>query len=244
MARQSAPGIPVFLTRPQAEAERFAASLTARFGGRVRPVVAPLLAPRNLSPDLPDRTYAAVIFTSAQAVEATLSLVPRLPALAWCVGRRTAEAARNAGFTVRSADGDAAALVAAISADPPDGSILYLRGVDTSANLMEELGKFRLSLDEAVVYLQEPLDLTPVARDLLRTPADVIVPLFSPRTARLFAAALPPDCRARLHIAAMSENVAGALADLPRAALQIAPHPDAPGMLAAVESLLALVPPP
>jgi uroporphyrinogen-III synthase len=246
MARQSAvsTGTPVLVTRPQAEGEAFAALLSARFGARVRPVVTPLLAPRCLTPDLPARDYAAVVFTSAQAVEAARPLKARLPALAWCVGRKTADAAAAAGFQARSADGDAEALIAALIADPPQGYILYLRGVDTSANLLKILNDSGLRADEIVAYVQEPQRLTPEALALLRAPGTLIVPLFSSRTAQLFRAALPADTRARLRLAAMSAKVAEALGDLPRAALAIARHPDAPGMIAAVESLLAEVPPP
>ena len=234
MTTQSAP---VLVTRPQAEA--FADALVSRFGARVRPVLTPLLCPRNLDPDLPQRDYAAVVFTSTQAVEASRALWPRLPRLAWCVGRRTSQAAAAAGFDARSADGDARALVSALSAAPPSGRTLYLRGVDTSFNLLDELHNLGISADELIVYVQESRPLSPKAIELLQQPDAVILPLFSPRTARLFRAALPSDCRARLHIAAMSETVAAALDDLPHAALAIARHPDAAAMLDVIESLLA-----
>ena len=91
MARQSeplaAPQVPVLVTRPQAEGEAFATALAARFGARVRPVVAPLIAPRYLTPPIADHNYAAVMFTSALAVEGARRLGIRLPFLAWCVGR-------------------------------------------------------------------------------------------------------------------------------------------------------------
>ena len=241
MTTQSAP---VLVTRPQAEAEAFAAALTSRFGSAVRPVVAPLLAPRIVQPDIPDRRYSAVVFTSAQAVAAAQHLGLELPALAWCVGQRTARAAADAGFKARSADGDAKALLAALEANPPEGSILYLRGVDTAFNLLKDMRNSGLVADEAVVYRQDPQPFTPEALDLLQQPVNVVVPLFSPRTARLFRKALPAAISARLHIAAMSTNVAEGLADLPRAALVIARHPDAPAMLDAVETLLVGLPPP
>lgn len=241
MATQSAP---ILVTRPLAEGQAFAQALTARFGARVRPVLSPLLAPRDLTPLLPEGDYAAVVFTSAQAVQAARPLAARLPKLAWCVGRKTAEAARAAGFQSRSAGGDAEALVMAIAAAPPSGSILYLRGVDTASNILIKLRNIGLHAEEAIVYIQESQALLPQARALLQDPVDVIVPLFSPRTAQLFRAALPDETRARLHIAAMSGNVAEGLGDLPHAALTIASHPDAPAMLDAVETLLVRLPPP
>lgn len=241
MATQSAA---ILITRPKAEGDTFAAALNARFGLKVRPVVSPLLAPRNLTPDLPPGEFAAVVFTSAQAVEAARPFMSQLPDLAWCVGRKTAQAATAAGFRARSADGNAEALVQALAMDPPDGSILYLRGVDTSCNLLERLDDYCISADEAVLYLQEPQALTAEALALLKQPADVIVPLFSARSARLFRAALPDDTRARLHIAAMSRAIAGELEDLPHANLTVANHPDADAMMDAVETLLVRLPPP
>ena len=241
MARQSAP---VLVTRPLAEGEAFAAALTERFGKRVRPVVAPLIAPRFLTPDIPARDYAAVVYTSVQAVEAARRLGVSLPALAWCVGRKTAAVAGAAGFHAKSADGDATALANAILSDPPNGRILYLRGVDTRGNLLETLVSYDIAVDVAIVYAQEPVPLSPDALALLKSPVDLIVPLFSPRTATLFRKALPADTRARLHVAVMSTAVAEPLDDLSRAALALAPQPDGPGMLDAVESLLAGLPAP
>jgi uroporphyrinogen-III synthase len=241
MATQSAP---VLITRPQAEAEALAKALAARFGARVRPVVTPLISPRFLTPVIPDQPYAAVIFTSAQAVPAANRLSIKLPKLAWCVGRKTAAVARAAGFDAQSADGDVEALAKALLDNPPHGGVLYLRGVDTNGNLLEKLRSFGLNADEAVVYTQEPQALSDEASALLSSEVDLIVPLFSPRTATLFRAAVPPIIVARLHLAAMSAAVAAGVADLPLCAKVIARRPDLDNMLDAVETLLADLPAP
>ena len=242
MAKQSEPQVPVLVTRPWAEGEAFAAALTARFGTRVRPVVAPLIAPRYLAPSIPARDYAAVVFTSVHAVEGARRLGLVLPSLAWCVGRKTAAVATAAGFQARSGEGDAEALTRAILGDPPNGRLLYLRGVDTHGNILKILQSSGVNTDVAIVYRQDSQPMPPEALSLLRSSDPVLVPLFSPRTASLFRAVLPPDAAAKLHIAAMSRAVAEALGDLPRAALTIAGRPDAPAMLDAVESLLAGLP--
>ncbi|MFO1203768.1 MAG: uroporphyrinogen-III synthase [Tabrizicola sp.] len=244
MARQSAHGVPVLLTRPKADSESFAAALTARFGARVRPVVAPLLAPRFLTPDLPAQDYCGVIFTSSQAVEGARRLGVALPRRAWCVGHKTAEVASKAGFDAISADGDADDLIEVIKSDPPNGRILYLRGVDTRGNIPETLNYSGIDTDVAIVYAQEAQPLGAMALVLLTTPSDLIVPLFSPRTAALFRAALPADAKAHLHFATMSAAVAEPIQSLPHTALVIARRPDAKAMLDAVDSLLAGLPPP
>ena len=237
-------GVPVLLTRPQAEGEAFAKALLERFSNRVRPVVAPLIAPRFLSPDVPSQDFAAVVFTSAQAVKAARQLQMPLPQLAYCVGRKTAASATAAGFNARSADGDVTDLLAMILSDKCKGPLLYLRGVDTVGDLEKTLLDYNIAAVSLHVYIQEPQIFSPEAIQLLRAPDPMIVPLFSPRTARLFRHQLPTDAKAPLHVAAMSAAVAEALDGLSLAALVSAHQPDAPGMLDAVETLLTGLPSP
>lgn len=236
--------VPVLVTRPRDQAESFTSRLVARFDSRVQPVIAPLMAPEYLSPTVPEGRFAAVVFTSAQGVAGAVRLGASLPRLAWCVGRSTAAAAAAAGFETRSADGDAKALIAAILKDPPDGRILYLHGVDTSGDVDNQLQNNEISTVSLQVYLQKAIPLEGEATQLLRRHGPVILPLFSPRSARLFRAAMPADTRADLRIAAMSAAVAEACLDIPRSRLVIAARPDAEAMLDAVESLLAAPPPP
>lgn len=244
MAKQSsAEAVPVLVTRPRAEAEAFAALLAEKFGTLVRPVVAPLMAVEYLAPSLPQGPFAGVIFTSAAGVAAAVRLGADLPPLAWCVGAKTAARAQSAGFHARSAEGDADALIAAILADPPRGKLLHLRGQDTRGAVAEWLNSAGIETVSAVIYRQAPQPLTPEARALLQGDGLVIVPLFSPRSAALFAAAAP-DARAGLHLVAMSDAVAKAARDLPRRTLTRAARPDAGAMLDAVEAALIGIPAP
>ena len=250
MARQSDPSpvpatdVPVLLTRPEAEARTFALALESRFGAAVRPVVAPLMAPRFLAPDLPEGDFDAVVFTSAQGVKAARHLRLALPHQAFCVGRKTALAAEAAGFQAMSSERDADALVRMILAARPGERILYLRGVDTRGEVAERLNAAGVNTESAVVYRQEPQALGLAGTALLQRPGPVIVPLFSSRSAELFRRAVPPEARASLFLAAMSQAVADSLGNLPRVALKIAPRPNAENMLDAVGNLLDLVPPP
>jgi uroporphyrinogen-III synthase len=240
--RQAAPGIPVLVTRPRAQAESFAQKLTARFGSRVRPFVAPLMEPQFLSPPLPEGPFAAVIFTSAQGVEGAVRLQAELPRPAYCVGRATAVAATAAGFDARSSDGDVADLAEDLVSGAKTGRFLYLRGVDTAGeleNLLIAKGIPGVSLQ---VYLQKALPLEGESLSLLRQPGPVILPLFSPRSARIFRDACPADAHANLAIVAMSAAVATAASGIPHSALVIAARPDADAMLDAIESLLAAAP--
>ncbi|CAN1562255.1 HemD Uroporphyrinogen-III synthase [Paracoccaceae bacterium] len=245
MAKQStATATPVLLTRPEARSLAFAAALDVHFGDRLRCVMAPLMAPRILSPSLPEGHFDAVIFTSATAVEAARKLGVPLPTRAFCVGARTAVAARAAGFVASSAGGDAGDLVAAILSDPARGRLLHLRGQDSTGDVAERLTAHGITTIPVIVYGQDPQPLTSEATGLLQDPAPLILPIFSPRSAALLSAALPETTRARLHIAAMSAAVAKAAFVMPNDVLVIARQPDAEGMLEAVGTLLADLPPP
>lgn len=239
MARQSIPkAVPVLLTRPEAEAHAFASALIARFDRKLLTVIAPLMAPRFLSPPVPSDRFVGVVFSSASGVEGARRLGVNLPSLAYCVGRKTAATAKAAGFQARSADGNADALVAAILAERPMGKLLYIHGVDSRGEVAERLnteGVTTVSL-QAYIQVSHPLSVEAIA--LLRQSGDVILPLFSPRSAVLFLEAKPTETQASLHIAAMSTAVAEALGDLPCSAIAVARKPDAEGMLDAVGSLL------
>lgn len=247
MARQSRP--PAFLlTRPAAQGDRFAQALRRRFGDDIRVIDSPMMAPRFLRPALPAVPIQALIFTSETGVEAfgRISAEGGLAGVraAWCVGDRTAQAARAAGLVALSANGDAAALTQAIIAARPSGTLLHLHGQEVRGDLAGALNRAGIDTSSAIVYAQEPQPLTPGARALLAADGRVLVPLFSPRTARLLRAeiGLPPPV-ARLWVAALSPAVAAAIGDLAVAGLAVAPHPDADAMVETLAGLMAAASP-
>lgn len=244
MAKQSSdPALPVLLTRPKEQGQAFAQRLGEKFGVGVRPVISPLMVPHFLMPDLPQGDFAAVIFTSATGVSACHPLRAVLPARAYCVGQKTAEAARAAGFLTFSADGDAEALLSLILADLPKGRLLHLRGKEAWGNLAERLSAAGVPASDLVVYRQDPQPLSPEAVALLQATGPLILPLFSPRSAALMAKALPAGTRARLYLAALSPAVARS-ASFPHIRLITATRPDADAMLDAIAELIVAAAPP
>lgn len=238
MARQSA--IPVLITRPEPQASRFAAELVAAFGAAVTPVAAPLMAEVFLSPDLPPGPFAAVVLSSETGVRAAARLRQAgadLPARAFCVGDRTAAAAKVVGFTALSAGGAVQDLASLILSHPDEGGLIYLRGQDRAGDLLSLLPGRKLV--EVVVYAQKPLPLSTAALAVIGTPGRVIVPLFSPRTAHLFQQALPETPVAQLVPVVMSANVAAALTGGLAAAAVVAERSDAPAMIAAVSRVIS-----
>lgn len=202
-------------------------------------VISPLMAPVFLAPPLPEGPFRAVILTSETGAQAAGTLRAALPGLAYCVGTRTAEAARAAGFEAIVAGGDAAELVATLSGGDEAGPLLHLRGRDSRGEIAGTLTKRRIVTHEAVIYDQQEQPLSDEARGLLAGDAPLIVPLFSPRSAVLFAA--QAQGAERLWLAALSPAVAAALGDLPRLGLEIAEKPEAGPMLLAVQRLIASV---
>lgn len=227
----------VLLTRPAAQSDRFAADLRARLPG-ADITISPLLAPEYLRPALPEGPHAAVIFTSETGVAAAKGL-DGLPNLAWCVGERTAAAAQAAGFRTVTGGGDAALLVQAMiqamrDAPPPAGRLIHLRGREARGDVAQRLWDAGLPCDEAVVYAQQAQPLSPRAQMLLEDSLPIIVPLFSPRSALVFAKRAR-GARAPLWIAALSPAVAKACP--PAARTEIAARTDAAAMCDAVERL-------
>ena len=231
MARQSHPVI--LLTRPLAQSQRFAAQI----GGAL---ISPLMRPEFLSPGLPPGDFAAVVLTSETGAEAAGRISAAggvLPNRAFCVGNRTADAARALDFEASSAGGAADDLLAHIIAAAPVGRLLLLRGQDNVGDLAEKLVSAQIETVSLITYRQIAQSLSDEAVAVLHGPVPVIVPIFSPRSARFLAAELRRVAsKAPIWLAALSPAVAEAF-DFPTVFTGIATRPDAAAMLRAVQAL-------
>ena len=204
----------------------------AATAGRVRamgwrPLVAPLLEARALPATLNLAGVAAVAFTSAQGVRAFAALTgARLPA--FTVGEATAEAARAAGFeTVRSADGDVAALADLIAGADP-GPILHAGALHPAGDLTGDLTARGLSARAVALYDTVPVDPEPALSKLGEIS---VVLIHSPRAATLLARALTAHPAPHLRLLALSEAVAAPLRALENAKIAIAPFPNETSLL-------------
>ena len=239
MARQSRAPV-VLLTRPAPQSQRFAQALQARLP-LVQVMMSPLMQTEWLHPPLPSLAFGALILTSETGAEAAGRLRANrapLPETAFCVGPRTTDTARAAGFAAISADGDVHALAALILAAHPQGPLLHIRGEGVAGNLSETLTNSGIEIHSAILYAQKPCPLSPAAIALLQAEGPVLVPLFSPRSAQIFAQALPANAKATLWIAAISPAAAITAQSLSPARLTVAPHPDGGNMLQSVIQML------
>lgn len=224
----------IVLTRPRAQSERFAQMCREAFGAEVQIILSPLLKIELLPFKMPDAPHHGLIFTSENGVRAYTQMQTRQGRLAYCVGERTAKAASAAGLEAISADGSADDLVAMINAAGATGPLLHVRGEHTRGDVGERIDA---QVDTVVAYRQTTVPLNDEARDALQGGDEVILPLFSPRTAQIFfeQAGLMPT---RMYLIAMSAAVNEAvLGSNPaeNAQYSIAATPDAHAMLQAIK---------
>lgn len=212
----------VLLTRPKAAGERFAAELA------VPVILSPLMETVFLDPEPLDTPPDAMVFTSENGVRGFVR-GSAWRGLAFCVGERTAQEARDAGFEAESADGDLRDLNALLSDRAEGLRLVHSRGRHVAGDLI-------LPSIPLVTYEQRPLSLTEDARRALGTDGKLIVPLFSPRSAALFAKQLNGTEKAALDVIVISQAAAEVAEGAGLQVSCVADAPDGVAMLHAIEA--------
>lgn len=221
----------LLMTRPEAASEAFVADLAQRVVlGPV--VISPVLEIVGLPHDPVEPGVAGIILTSAHALAHYRGPVS-VPA--YCVGPRTTQAARAAGFDAVQAGETADALVDFIVSHPPTGPIVHLHGRHTRGNVAPRLRHAGINVQERAIYDQQSRPLTSEAHALLDGERPVILPLFSPRSALLVCEEI--GGHAPRWVVAMSESVRDAAAQANARRMIVAPRPDGAAMCAAVSGL-------
>lgn len=232
----------LLVTRPPPDGERTADALRA--GGH-DVLAVPMLHMQTLSFEVPDRPYAGVVMTSANAARA-IAGHPRCAGLAklpaFAVGAHTAEAARIAGFAhVQCAQGDRMALAATLRErlGAPAQPLLYLAGEDRAGD--GELAPSGVALVTAVVYrMVKAARFSESVTSALRERQVDGVLHFSRRSAHAYV-----DCAQHAGLLdralapvqfCLSRQVAEPLAASGAAGIRIASHPNEAAMLALVDS--------
>jgi uroporphyrinogen-III synthase len=229
----------ILVTRPQPRGADTARALRAR--GH-EPIVAPLFQIEILSKIDPKAAeWAAILLTSANALPAILKSAGRgawrgVPVFA--VGDRTAQAARESGFTnVTSAAGNVNDLIGVVAAQlKPPARLLYLAGEEHTGDLAAALQAKNFAVDTLVVYrfLAAPALPEPAAAALVgdiegvlhfsRRGAETF--LNAARNSRLLADALNKP----IHFC-ISEQVAAPLRQAGAARIQVAAQPNEDALL-------------
>jgi len=230
------------LTRPHDDSERTAAALRVR-GHDV--LVAPLMQVEPVAAAI-RASWAAVIVTSANAPGAIAkhparAALIKLPVFA--VGRRSAEACRQAGFTdVIVAGGDLRDLVRLIVEQRADatGPLLYLAGEDRAADLIGELAVHGIAAEMAVVYRAATAPYPPELVASFKAGEIDAVLHFSKRSAENYLAGaiqagIAKQALAVRHLC-LSAQIAEPLKAAGAARVAVAAHPDEASLIALVNS--------
>lgn len=227
----------VLVTRDRDAAAETAATL-ARLGHEA--LLAPVIDITPVPTPLPSGPYDAVLATSFHAFTHgpdMRRLPKRLPVFA--VGRRTAEAARAAGFDdvrIGAGDGDGLSTLVSLTLPRP-ARVLYLAGRNRKPTLETSLNGVGIRLEVVESYAAIPVDHWPEAVvDRLRDGAIDAALHYSRRSTEL-ALALTERLRIGdpfllLHHACLSADVAEPLLAAGAFAVAVASKPDEASLLA------------
>jgi uroporphyrinogen-III synthase len=218
----------LLLTRPEAQAREIAATL----GVEVPVVIAPIMRIVAIGVAIDLSRYAGVILTSANAVSAGPGIAgTRI----YCVGERTAETARDAGAEVVLVAKNADDLVARLKGAGP---LVHLRGEHARGDVAKRLNSAGIETDEAVVYRQEALPVSDQVRALVAGGDPVVLPLYSPRSAKLLGEQLT-GIGPKVHAIAMSDAVAEAWQVATGQAAEVCAEPTGAAMRARILAALS-----
>lgn len=219
------------LTRPEEASRRFLAAVEEHLGQRVAHILSPAIEIESVAHGPIPEGVASVILTSEQGALRARGAGARTGTKAWCVGDRTAEAARRNGFEAESAGGDVEALIAAILKARPDAPLAHIRGEQTTGDVSARLTKAGISTHDLVVYRQKDCTLSPEIFEALARGETLVVPLFSPRSAEAFLRQAKPT--APMRVIAMSQTVADKAAACGARDILVAERPDLEAMVLA-----------
>ncbi len=225
----------ILLTRPEGAARRFA--------GQLGPcdadvLISPLMRiePVIDAPMPPDD--AVLILTSRHAVEIARNLLAGRQG--FVVGNATAGAAEDAGLEVMGIGADAADLASVIAAGGSAQKLVHLRGEHTTETLHRMLISDGIDYQSVILYRQIAQDLSANARRALTGNGRLILPIFSPRSARLLSEKVSGGAlRAELILISMSSAVDAAWTGPHPAKRRIASVPTSDAMIQEIRAALA-----
>ena len=225
----------ILITRPKDSATNFEAALKAHLGQDTPTLIAPLMDIQRADPLPPLDGIRTIIFSSAHAVRYFAQTTSRRDFACYTVGPATTQIASDVGFAPIEGPGTAQGLSEQIIADRPEQPCLYLRGEHVAFDIKVALENAGIEMQSAVLYRQVTVPLDTKAQRRITAATSLIVPLFSPRSARLFFDAMPDT--PPLHIGAISEAVADMVPVGRASSLAMATHPDTASMLTCLEAL-------
>ena len=219
----------LIVTRPKAQGQAFVEAVSSEWIAPVPTILSPLIAIKAKPVAVDLQAVTNVIFTSTNGVAAARDLGFASGTTAWCVGAKTAGRAKDAGFNSVVGPGDADGLLGLIKDAGPSGLFAHIRGTHSRGEIAARLTEAGIPCLDVVAYDQVAHALSKDAQDRLALPNPVVLPLFSPRTAAIFADHAP--FYAPLHVIAISQSVAAAVKDVTPQPVAVAAVPDEGAMV-------------
>ncbi len=224
------------MTRPLESAKHFVAQLPAEARDLIMPIYSPLIGIEPSVGGLDFGDARGLIFTSTNGVRIAAGLTDQRDTPCYCVGKATTQAALNAGWQAECAGENSDALIRTLHQMQPAAPLLHIRGRHTRGAVAARLTALGCTTTDLVIYDQPLLALSDKAQQALASDAPILVPLFSPRTARHFANIV--TIRAPLFLAGLSDAVAEPVKALNYNQLCVAAQPDIKSMTRCIVALL------
>lgn len=223
----------VIVTRSQPGADRTANALSAM---GVKAVLAPVLTLEATGENPNGPPFRALVFTSVNGVAFSPPDWTQNTVTCFCVGERTARAARNAGYRrVISADGDSQKLVDCIRKAwaPEDGPLVHAGHARPRGDIVKHLVNAGYDARHAALYDARPSDegVLKIKR-AIKTGSPAIILVYSPEAGAIVANALDDaQEHAHIRIIAISDATANPVRSLAGVQVDVADNPNEDAML-------------
>lgn len=220
------------LTRPAKAAQSLLRDVVHDLGHEPKVILSPVIeiVPIGDWPVLP--SGSEVILTSFNAVRG-----PLLGVHVHCVGQKTAEHARAQGATIVTLAPDAHRLLDQLRETSGDAQLLHLCGSHKAVDIAAHLREMGRTTQDLQVYAQVMQPLSAAAKKAIEGEEPTLLPLFSPRSARLTGQAIDRPGQG-LRVIAISDAVAAAWTELMGGAVEIAPEPTGKAMVSRIVAAL------
>lgn len=223
----------LLLTRPEGGNERFCLNIEHLLG-QCEILDNPLQKIEFLETLIEVKEESILIFTSINGLRASEKYNLRNKKC-FVVGENTRKIATSAGYEVLASSSDQENLLKLIKLKNPTESMVHIRGKHTAGNLCDSLKNNDFSCFEITGYNQQPLKIKKQIFHKVKSGRPVILPIFSPRSAKLLLNELDLT---GFHVAAMSEAVSKELGSVDLADLVISEKPD---LISMQEATLAIL---
>ena len=164
-------------------------------------ILSPLLQIVSCPAVVPD--VAGLIFTSVNGVAQAETLGLDKSLATFCVGEKTALAAKGVGFDPMFGPGTVEGLAQLIIRSKNNGPFAHIRGRHSRGDLTQTLTQAGVVCHDVIAYDQLKLELAVEAKNALAGENPVVLPLFSPRTSAILKSNVP--FTAPLHTVAISQ---------------------------------------